>query len=252
LERGIIDAREDAFDAGTESDADLVYLAAPIFGIVDFLQSRAASLKPGSLVTDAGSTKVEVCRVAGEALSSAVEFVGGHPMAGSHRTGVEHARADLFNDAPYAIVCGDGKDRSSPAVVRLRDLVVAMGARPILLTPGGHDLAVARVSHSPQLVSTAIAAAIARTESDALAGELAGAGLLDMIRLAESDWSVWEDICRTNASNVASALAEVEREVAALREALESVRFEAVAAAFQRANDVAARIRGSRNRARQT
>lgn len=251
LQNGIIDGKEDSFERETGCDADLIYLAAPVYGIIDFLMSRAASLKPGALVTDAGSTKVQICRAARNALSSEVEFVGGHPMAGSHRTGVEYARADLFDDAPYGLIYDDALENTSPALLRLRELVAAIGARPVLLTADEHDLAIARVSHTPQLVSTAIATAIAGSRSEGQAAELAGTGLADMIRLAESDWSVWEDICRTNAKNIATALAEVGREVEALREALEEGRFEVLAAAFETANEVAARVRRGKTGARQ-
>ncbi|HEU4390424.1 MAG TPA: prephenate dehydrogenase/arogenate dehydrogenase family protein [Blastocatellia bacterium] len=243
LERGIIDALEDSFDRKTRSDADLIYLAAPVSGIIDFLQSRSKCLKPGAVLTDAGSSKVEICRAARDALPSEVEFVGGHPMAGSHRTGVEYATADLFEGAPYALTHANDPEKSSPGLERMRVLVGAIGATAVLLTPAEHDIAVARVSQAPQLVSTAIANAIARSGSEDLTGELAGTGLADMLRLAESNWSVWEDICRTNAHNIADALGEVGREVAALREALEAGRFDALSAAFESGNVVSTTVR---------
>src|SRR5881396_2262200 len=94
--RGVIDAPEASFASSGVCDADLVYLAAPVGAILSVLRTHGDSFKAGAIVTDAGSTKREVCRVAREALPSRVSFVGGHPMAGSHRTGLEHADADLF------------------------------------------------------------------------------------------------------------------------------------------------------------
>ena len=96
LSRGIIDAVEDSFDSGKVCEADLVYLAAPVGAILSFLRKRANCIKAGAVLTDAGSTKREICRVATETLAANMGFVGGHPMAGSHNAGVHHADAELF------------------------------------------------------------------------------------------------------------------------------------------------------------
>src|ERR1700704_2226291 len=108
LARGVIDGVENAFESGEVSDADLVYLAAPVGAILSFLRTRSTSVKPGAIVTDAGSTKREICRVAHQALPPEIRFIGGHPMAGSERAGVEFADANLFQGAAYALVAGDG------------------------------------------------------------------------------------------------------------------------------------------------
>jgi prephenate dehydrogenase len=83
LERGMIDGLEESFVRGERCTADLIYLAAPIGAIIDFLRTRGDLIAPGALVTDAGSTKVEICRIAKESLPAGVSFIGGHPMAGS-------------------------------------------------------------------------------------------------------------------------------------------------------------------------
>src|SRR5262245_23085620 len=80
---GVIDAVEESFAQGHRCDADLIYLAAPVGGIIEFLQTRGSQIKPGAIVTDAGSSKREICRAA-RSLPSEVTFIGGHPMAGSH------------------------------------------------------------------------------------------------------------------------------------------------------------------------
>src|SRR5262249_18614645 len=86
--RGVIDEPETSFDSGKLCEADLVYLAAPVGDILSFLRTRGKLVKPGAIVTDAGSTKREICRVARETLPKGVYFVGGHPMAGSHHAGI--------------------------------------------------------------------------------------------------------------------------------------------------------------------
>src|SRR5918993_2234743 len=111
LSRGIIDEVDYAVADGGVSESDLVYLATPVGAIIEFLRERGSRIKPGAVVTDAGSTKREVCRAAREALPRDRRFVGGHPVAGSHLRGPAHARADLFEGAPYVLVHESERDR---------------------------------------------------------------------------------------------------------------------------------------------
>jgi len=243
LAHKVIDEVETAFYDGTESDADLVYLATPVRAIIDFLRTRARQIKPGAIITDAGSTKREICLAARESLTrdslaEKIFFIGGHPMAGSHRTGIESASADIFQNAPYAVVpdgVGDSSDRNYTASVSaLIDTVRAIGSRPILVNAARHDSTVAWVSHMPQLLSTALAVAVARKAESC---ELAGTGFADMTRLAASSWSVWEDVCRTNADEISAALGEVILEIEAIRHGLAEGRFSTLAQAFEEANE---------------
>ena len=113
VERGFVDAVEESFERGEVCEADLIYLASPIGGIIDFLRTRLKQIRPGAIVTDAGSFKTEICRVARESLPKGVTFIGGHPMAGGENTGVHYARADLFDRATYALMIGQELMRSS-------------------------------------------------------------------------------------------------------------------------------------------
>ena len=234
---GMIDAVEDSFAGGRVSEADLVYLAAPVGAIMDFLRTRSSSLKPGAIVTDAGSTKREICRAAHEALPAHVRFVGGHPMAGSHNTGLEHAAAELFRDAPYALVVDESNDDSITAARTVADVVRDIGARPIKVTAEEHDRAVARLSHAPQLLATALACSAGRSDL-----RLAGRGFSEMMRLAASQWPVWEDICRTNADEITAALEEVIGEMESIRSSVASGDFGSVGAAFGDANGLMRRF----------
>ena len=124
-------------------------------------------------------------------------------MAGSERSGVEFANSNLFGDAPYALIADHNK--TSAALRMMTEVVESIGARPIVVTAEQHDRIAARISHVPQLLSTALALAVARArESQTLA--MAGTGFAEAARLAESRWSVWEDICGTNADEIEFAL----------------------------------------------
>jgi prephenate dehydrogenase len=239
VECGIADELEESFARGEVCQADLVYLAAPIGGIIDFLRTRGGQVKAGALVTDAGSTKAEICRVARAALPAGVTFIGGHPMAGSEQTGIEYARADLFDRAVYALTAAVGTEQTQ--LDRLRALVEMIGARPLLAEPEEHDAAVALISHLPQLVASALAALLDGEPTDSaakqeLASRLAANGWRDMTRLGGSSWSVWRDICLTNQGNITVALGELMTGLQALKEALETRDYNRVRELFAAAN----------------
>lgn len=235
--RGVIDCEEDSLSAGKVSEADLVFLATPVGSIIEFLRARGALLKPGAIVTDSGSTKREICRAAREALPSHVSFVGGHPMAGSHNAGVEYADADLFCGAPYALVVDDTNAGATNAVQTIADVVRGIGARPVMLTAREHDRVVARLSHAPQLLATALACGVDEAEL-----RLAGSGFAEMARLAGSRWPVWEDICRTNADEITTALDDLIGRMEAMRSSIASGDVAAVGSAFGDANETMRRL----------
>ncbi|MDQ3917625.1 MAG: prephenate dehydrogenase [Acidobacteriota bacterium] len=219
LARRVIDEVDRSFAAREVSASDLVYLATPVGGIVAFMCECGSSLKPGATVTDAGSTKVEVCRAAREHLREGVLFVGGHPVAGSHRAGIANARADLFRGAPYVLTAG--ADEGDRRFAMLKETISAVGARVEITSDSAHDRAMAFVSHLPQLLSSALAATVnAQADAESLI-RLSGAGYRDMTRLAASPWQMWRDILATNPAPVAEALGATIERLAQLREELE-------------------------------
>jgi len=246
VERGVVDAIEESFDRGEVCEADLIYLAAPIGAIIDFLRTRSKLIKPGAIVTDAGSTKFEICRVARASLPEGVTFIGGHPMAGSENTGVQYSRADLFDRATYALMIGQGVDEAE--FDRFKSIVEAIGARVLLAEPGDHDAAVALISHLPQLVASSLASLLG-SERDVeiadreLARRLAATGWRDMTRLAGSAWSVWRDICLTNQPNISNAIGLLVAELQSLKDALDARDFNRARELFAEANSSVAEQR---------
>src|SRR5918998_3199589 len=165
LRLGAIDEADAGFAEGGVSRSDLVYLATPVGQIVEFLRAGAPHVRPGAVVTDAGSTKREVCRAARTHREKHWRFVGGHPVAGSHLRGPEHARADLFEGAPYVLT--PPEDGSDPAALAaLEETLTLLGARLRVMTAAEHDRALARLSHLPQLASCALAATAAEVTDE--------------------------------------------------------------------------------------
>ncbi|HEX8117391.1 MAG TPA: prephenate dehydrogenase/arogenate dehydrogenase family protein [Pyrinomonadaceae bacterium] len=219
LRLGAIDEVDEAFREGGVSRSDLIYLATPVGQIVDFLRAGAQHVGPGAVLTDAGSTKVEVCRAARACTEKGWRFAGGHPVAGSHLRGPAHARADLFEGAPYVLTPpADGSDPS--ALEALEETLNALGARVRVMRADEHDRALARLSHLPQLVSCALAAAVMEDVGELELSALAGPGYRDMTRLASSPWGLWQDILATNPREVADALDALISKLAAARDGL--------------------------------
>ncbi len=185
--------------------ADLVYVALPIGASIEALAAIEGSAEPGALVTDVGSTKVSICRIAREQFRGQTLFLGGHPMAGREQSGIEHADADLFRGAPYVLTGVEATaDRRAK---QFQELVRTIGARPVWCDPETHDWAVGIVSHLPQLVSLALARVVAdETDESGLPVSLAGSGLRDTLRLAGSPYGIWRDILLTNTENLSRAL----------------------------------------------
>lgn len=244
--RGMISERERSFDDGHPCSADFIYLAAPVMAILDFLQTKSGLLKPGSFLTDAGSTKAEICRTAQRCLPSAVDFLGGHPMAGSEKSGPEHARADLFEGAAYILTPEDRTPAERLAQMEL--LLREIGARPVRMSAEEHDRAVAYISHLPQYLSTSLAALIARRPDAERLRSLIGEGFRDMTRLAASRFRLWHDITLTNRENILQALGDYIEHLDGLRQALATGDLDVVAETFERANRFAGAHQGKSDR----
>lgn len=191
LKHGAIDEALPLPEAAAVSD--LIYLAQPIERILETLGLLDAHVRPGTLITDAGSTKRAVVERASQVLRRG-RFIGGHPMAGKESRGVEKADATLFRDRPYVLT---GRD------AELEKWIAAIGARLVVLSAEEHDRLVAVTSHLPQLISTALASVIGAEDG---AARVAGPAAIDLTRLALSPYDIWRDIFQTNSGPIDVAL----------------------------------------------
>jgi prephenate dehydrogenase len=235
LDLNVIDAAA-APDQATRS-ADLIYLSQPILQILDSLPQIAASAKPGTLVTDAGSTKIEIIRRAAEVFKPG-QFLGGHPMAGRERRGVDAAEADLFQDRPYVLTPHSITQLEQPNAQEFQEWLNKIGAVPMVFDAAEHDRIVAFTSHLPQLASTALAAMLSnRPEAKS---RVFGPALLDSTRLALSSFDIWGDIFTTNRTAILDALRDYIAQLEQLGDHFETA---ALSEEFDRAANFAASIR---------
>lgn len=192
---GMVDRVEMSLE-DTVKEAKMVIIATPVLVIKEIMSRIADSLPHGCIVTDTGSTKVEVMKWAGDLLPPTVDFVGGHPMAGKETYGMKAAQADLFQGSVYCLT--PAKKASSQVVDELIKMVKKIGAIPFFIGAEEHDELVAGTSHLPFLLSAALVTSTASEPSWAKMRKLAASGYRDVTRLASGSAEVNAQICFTN------------------------------------------------------
>ncbi len=178
-------------------DADMVLLATPVGSIVNLAERVASHAPRGTIFSDVGSVKASVVSALEAVLPKTLPFVGAHPLAGKERAGVEAASADLFEGRTCIVT--PTEHSSTEAVERVVEFWEALGSEVVLLEPQVHDVAVAAISHLPQVLASSLVQAAARTRTpsgSALA--FAAGGFRDTSRVASSNPEMWRDICLYN------------------------------------------------------
>ena len=192
-------------------DSDLILLCAPIIHILKMIDalghvSWAGSAGREILVSDIGSTKVEICK-AGMRLPAPFRFVGSHPMAGSEKRTCEYNDPAIFENAYWFVCPPEGTEESVYAP--LLELIRFVGANPVVFPPEHHDRTMAWVSHMPQMLSSTLAGNLPERLLSHNYQHFAGRAFRDMTRIAASGWGMWHDIAVTNRDETTRALCEV-------------------------------------------
>jgi len=195
--------------------SDLVFLATPIKVILELIPKVAPHMQEGAILTDLGSTKTEICRLARERVPNGVRFIGGHPLTGAEGKGIARADPFLFQNALYVLCPLPGVEGALPP---LRGFLERLGAIVVELAPEEHDRIAAYVSHLPQLLAVALVNLVGREEGFL---RFAAGGFRDLTRIASSPFGIWEDILSTNAPFIKKALGDLLSELSQLGERLE-------------------------------
>jgi prephenate dehydrogenase len=202
------------------AEADLVILAAPIQQNLELLRELPEHVTGSAVVTDTGSTKRRVVEAA-KSLPDRLTFVGGHPLGGAARGGIEHARPDLFIGRPWLFT--PTTSRSDGALERLKAFATGVGAVPRTLSPIEHDHLLAFISHLPQFTVSALMHVVGQAAGQQ-GLELSGRGLVDTTRLASSPAGIWKEVSATNADEIGAALDALISVLKDVRAGLESGR----------------------------
>lgn len=223
-DKGAIDeGHTDLADAVRGSQ--VVVLAAPVGAIVELIGRLGPVMAPKTLLTDVGSTKGEVLARATAAFGKNVgrRYLAGHPMAGKEQSGVEAADPDLFQGAVWFVTPAPGQEIFEGLSGEFLEWVEQIGAGVASMEADAHDQLCAWISHLPQLISTALAAALVDEYGEnAPLLETGGRALREMTRISASPYSMWRDVALTNKKNIRQALLKLEQRLAHIRENLDT------------------------------
>ncbi len=235
IKRGVIDDQATSA-AQAAPDADVIVVASPVGTMREVFHQIAGVIKPTAIVTDVGSVKGCVIDAARDTLGAAfARFVPGHPIAGSERSGVEHADAALLRERVF--VSTPLPQTESQALHRVEELWRSVGCRVERMTPDEHDRVMASVSHLPHLLAFAFMAQIAGQIDAVRKFALAGPGFRDFTRIAGSNATMWSEICICNRKALGDELRAHRDLLADLALALDRGDREALRRVFLRAAD---------------
>ncbi|MCU1237773.1 MAG: prephenate dehydrogenase [Candidatus Solibacter sp.] len=228
-------------------DADLVFLSQTIGRILDTIRHLDPLLRPGTLVTDAGSTKCEIVDLARQCITRA-QFLGGHPMAGKETRGALAADAELFRGRTWILTPDEPEELRTSCALEFRIWLDRIGGRVRVLDADEHDRVVSLTSHLAQLASTALAATVSDKLGPPPRLDAAGPGLEDMTRLALGSYEIWRDILATNSDHIERALSVYIQKLEHMRE---NLRTRQLQEEFERGAALAARLRAPRSKEKQ-
>lgn len=197
---------------------DLIFLCAPVETNARYLEILKPILPKTCLLTDVGSTKTDIHeKVAALGLSG--QFIGGHPMAGSEKTGYENSKSHLIENAYYILTPGEGLPKET--VDAFAEFVASLKALPLVLDYRQHDFITACVSHLPHLIASSLVELVRDLDGpEELMKRIAAGGFKDITRIASSSPDMWEQICMTNADNILKALDHYQGQLERLRKEL--------------------------------
>lgn len=217
--------------------ADLVVISTPANTALTTLDAVHAACPDSAVVIDVASTKADICARAAARWPAPRRFVGCHPMAGSEKSGPEHASPTLY--AGSVCLVEDSPDLDRDALDRVRKLWERVGARVVAIDPRRHDALLARTSHVPHILSTILATAAAEKKAT---GDLVGNGFRDMTRIAAGNPEMWRDIILTNREAIRDSLIDVRQQIDAFIAALESRDTDTLTALFQRGKEAREKV----------
>lgn len=215
---GIVDVILDGIGEPLQ-ECDIIFLCTPVEYNAEYLSKIRPFVKPGALITDVGSTKEDIHRAV-TALDMEDIFVGGHPMAGSEKTGYENSTDHLLENA-YYIITPTTKSRKEDTD-RIVEVAKTIGSIPIVLDYHEHDRIVAAISHLPHLIASSLVNLVKDSDNpEGLMKRLAAGGFKDITRIASSSPEMWEQICMTNTDNIIDMM---EHYITSLNQILDSLK----------------------------
>lgn len=234
MKRGVVDRACTSMEEAAE-EADFIFLCVPVDVLEPFLRRiLQCKLKPGCIISDVGSTKASIAECADKLGRTDVHFIGGHPMAGSERSGVEAASSHLYENAFYVLTPSEGTPEE--AYERLAELLRYTKAQIVRVDAHQHDLIAGAVSHLPHIIAVALVNQIADyNESNPLYESLAAGGFRDITRIASSHPSMWRPILLNNRDVLLKLLSDWNEGIRSFQTMLEQEDGDGIEEQFKRA-----------------
>ncbi|ACB85618.1 prephenate dehydrogenase [Natranaerobius thermophilus] len=212
----IIDDTINELSGETLTEFDYIILGTPVSETLKLLPDLASKIDHNTIIFDLGSVKKPVITKAREVISnqnnSNIDFIGGHPMVGSHKQGIKHVMTNLFTQKPFILTpVGNKKFEDDTSVNMISQLLVKINSHPVVMSAEKHDHIVAALSHIPHLIASVMVNTIStRSEFDMT---LAGGSFKDMTRVAKADPLLWEDIFHHNNEEIVEWWEEIKGQV---------------------------------------
>ena len=234
MSEGVIDELLYDID-GRLSSCDVLFLCAPVLQNADFLPQLKNIVKPGGIITDVGSVKGNIY-LAAKKCGLERQFIGGHPMAGSEKTGYAHFTDILLENAYYLLT--PTPDNRPEDVTLLQDLVNLTGANCVILSPEQHDKITAAISHVPHIIAVSLVNLVKQNDNEEENMKaFAAGGFKDITRIASSSPAMWQDICVANKDSILPILKYYEEEIKKFEQMIGREDKTGIYQAFQDAGD---------------
>jgi prephenate dehydrogenase len=227
--------------------SDIVFICTPVKRAIEFINVLAGKVKPGCIITDVGSTKGEIVEYI-NSMENPPCFIGGHPMAGTEKTGYASGFAHLFENAYYVLT--PGKYTPNALVDSMIEIVKGIGAIPVVMNAGEHDRITGGISHLPHVVASALVNMVKELDGpDGKMQMLAAGGFRDITRIASSSPEMWENIVLSNKMQVEMLLDYFSGVLQKFRNCLESDDSSAITEFFGEAkrfrDSISSKVKGS-------
>ena len=202
---------------GAVKNSDFVILCTPVDTIIPILKTITPHLNPNTIVTDVGSVKESICTQANTITKGAsFQFIGSHPMAGSEKSGMEHASVELLRQATCIITPNECTDALK--LEKVTQFWSQLEMNPVLMSPEDHDSLIAKISHLPHIVASLLAASLSDIPDNQFS--FSGGGLKDTTRVAGGSPGLWQSIIAQNSDQILKAIDQFEQTLKALKSSL--------------------------------
>ena len=238
VEQAVLDGVVNRIPDGVNEDfgdCGYIFLCAPVADNEKYLEKLKPLIRPSCIITDVGSTKCDIHARVSE-LDMETNFIGGHPMAGSEKTGYANSKRILIENAYYMIT--PAAKVPQEAVDQYRDFVESLKALPLVLDFKTHDYVTAGISHLPHIIASSLVNLVRDSDTkDGIMKLVAAGGFKDITRIASSSPEMWEQICMTNRKNISSILNDYIHSLDKIRRQLDNAEAGAVYHLFETSRD---------------